>query len=122
MLEAHLMTVQFATLRTARAWRLVAGGLLAALAIAAAGGAIERARFGSTDDEALARVEAELRRQFDGSARALAEVAASVRADSSVIHAALRDRTETRRLFDVVSDALAQHQEGPTGVTVYDAS
>jgi signal transduction histidine kinase len=104
------------------AWRLVAGGLLVALAVAAAGGALERARFGSTDDEALARVEAELRRQFDASARSLSDLASSVRADSSVIHAALRDRTESSRLFDVVSNALGQHQEGPTGVTVYDAS
>ncbi len=104
------------------AWRLVAGGLLLALAVAASGGAIERARFGSTDDEALARVEAELRRQFDTSARALGDLAAAVRADSSVIRAALRDRTEARRLFDIVSTALAQQQAGPTGVTVYDAS
>ena len=104
------------------AWRLVAGGLLVALAVAASGGAIERARFGSTDDEALARVEAELRRQFDTSARALGDLAAAVRADSTVIRAALRDRTEASRLFDVVSSALAQQQAGPTGVTVYDAS
>src|SRR4029077_15925402 len=113
MLEGHSM-------RTL-AWRLVAGGLLVALAVAASGRAIERARFGSTDDEALARVEAELRRQFDTSARALGDLAAAVRADSTVIRAALRDRTETRRLFDVVSDAVTTQQAGPTtGITVYD--
>src|SRR5580765_29861 len=104
------------------AWRLVAGGLLIALAVAASGGAIERARFGSTDDEALARVETELRGQFDRSARALGDLAAAVGGDPSVIRAALRDRTESRRLFDVVSSALAQQQAGPTGVTVYDTS
>jgi signal transduction histidine kinase len=104
------------------AWRLVGGGLLVALAVAASGGAIERARFGPTDDEALARVETELRRQFDTSARALADLAAAVRADSNVIRAALRDRTEAGPLFDVVSGALARQPAGPTGVTVYDAS
>src|SRR5258706_272680 len=103
------------------AWRLVAGGLLVALAVAASGGAIERARFGSTDDEALARVETELRRQFDTNARALTELAARVRAGASVIRAASRDPAEARRLFDVVSDALAQEQAGPAGITVYDA-
>src|SRR5258706_12052195 len=104
------------------AWRLVAGGLLVALAVAASGGAIERARFGSTDDEALARVETELRRQFDTNARALTELAARVRADASVIRAASRDPAEARRLFDVVSDALAQAQAGPAGITLHDAS
>jgi signal transduction histidine kinase len=114
MLEALLMRML--------AWRLFAGGLLIALVVAASGGAIERARFGSTDDAALARVEAELRRQFDDSARSLADLAARVRSDSSVIRAAVRDRTETRPLFDVVSNALAESRAGPTGVTVYDAT
>jgi signal transduction histidine kinase len=104
------------------AWRLFAGGLIVALAVVAAGGAIERARFGSTDDEALARVEAELRRQFDTSARALGDLAATVRADSGAIRAALRDRTEAGRLFDVASNALAQQPSGPTGITIYDAT
>src|SRR5215468_10934461 len=104
------------------AWRLFAGGLVLALVVAASGGAIERARFGSTDDEALARVEAELRQQFDASARSLGEMAASVRSHSSVIRAAVRDRTETKPLFDVVSNALAQSPTGPAGITVYDAS
>src|SRR5262249_40282290 len=45
-----------------------------------------------------------------------------VRSDTSVIQAAMRDRTETRPLFDVVSNALAEAPAGPTGVTVYDAS
>ena len=104
------------------AWRLFAGGLVLALVVAASGGAIERARFGSTDDEALARVEAELRQQFDASARSLGEMAANVRSHSSVIHAAVRDRTETKPLFDVVSSALGQSPTGPAGITVYDAS
>src|SRR6516162_7286314 len=104
------------------AWRLFAGGVLVALAVAAAGGALERARFGASDDAALARVEAELRRHFDDSARSLGNLSARVRSDASVIQAAMRDRTETRPLFDVVSNALAEAQAGPTGVTVYDAS
>jgi signal transduction histidine kinase len=104
------------------AWRLFAGGVLVAVAVAASGGALERARFGASDDAALARVEAELRRQFDDSARSLGDLSARVRSDASVIQVAMRDRTETRPLFDVVSHALAEAQAGPTGVTVYDAS
>jgi signal transduction histidine kinase len=106
----------------ALAWRLVAGGLIVALALAASGGALERARFGATDDEALARVEAELRRQFDTSARTLTDLAAAVRADSNVIRAALRDRTETRRLFALVSSAVSRQQGLPAGITIYDAA
>src|SRR5258706_12756632 len=94
------------------AWRLVAGGLLVALAAAASGGAIERARFGSTDDEALARVETELRRQFDTNARALTELAARVRADARVIRAASPGPADAIRRFDSGAVALLQCRAG----------
>jgi signal transduction histidine kinase len=103
------------------AWRLVAGGLLVALAVAASGGAVERARFGASDDEALSRVEGELRRQFDANARALGDLAARVLGEANLIRAASRDPSEARRLFDVVSDAFAK-ASGPTGITVYDGA
>ena len=54
-------------------------------------------RFGSTDDEALSRVEAEFRRQFDGSADALGAMAARVTAatDSHPAGAARSDDRDT---------------------------
>ena len=73
------------------AGRLVVGGLLGALIAAAAGRALELSRFGSTDDEALARVEAEFRRQFDGSAEALGAMAARVTASRTAIQLAQRE-------------------------------
>src|SRR6185436_15166824 len=87
------------------AGRLVIGGLLGTLAVGASGLALERARFGSSDDEALSRVEAEFRRQFDGSADALGVMAARVAAERAGIQTALRDSAAAARLFDVVSDA-----------------
>jgi signal transduction histidine kinase len=102
------------------AGRLVVGGLLGALIAAAAGRALELSRFGSTDDEALARVEAEFRRQFDGSAEALGAMAARVTASRTAIQLAQRDPATATQLFDVLSDALPADQAGRTGITVYD--
>ena len=104
------------------AGRLVVGGLLGALIAAAAGRALELSRFGSTDDEALARVEAEFRRQFDGSAEALGAMAARVTASRTAIQLAQRDPATATQLFDVVSDALPADQAGRTGITVYDVA
>jgi signal transduction histidine kinase len=102
------------------AGRLVIGGLLGTLAVGASGLALERARFGSSDDEALSRVEAEFRRQFDGSVDALGVMAARVAAERAGIQTALRDSAAAARLFDVVSDAIPADQAGRTGITIYD--
>jgi signal transduction histidine kinase len=104
------------------AGRLVVGGLLGAAIAAAAGRALELSRFGSTDDEALSRVEAEFRRQFDSSADALGAMAAQVTAARTAIQQAQRDPATATRLFDVVSEALPAEQAGRTGITVYDTA
>ena len=47
---------------------IVRAGLIAALAVAAGGWTLERVRFGASDAEAIARVEAETQQRFDASA------------------------------------------------------
>src|SRR5256885_1516504 len=49
-------------------WRLVRAGLVAALVVGLSGWAYERAHFGASDSDALARIEAELRQRFAASA------------------------------------------------------
>ena len=102
--------------------RLVVGGLLGSLIVGAAGRIWERARFGSTDEEALSKVEAEFRRQFDGSAEALRTMGARVVSGRAAIQLALRDPLTVTRLFDVVSAALPADLAGRTGITVYDTA
>jgi signal transduction histidine kinase len=102
--------------------RLIIGGLLVALAVAAAGLVLERARFGSSDDDALSRVEAEFRRQFDGSAAALGAMAARVASERAAVQPALRDPAAAAHLFDVVSDAIPADQLDRTGITIYDTA
>jgi signal transduction histidine kinase len=102
--------------------RLVVGGLLGAVIVGAAGLALERARFGASDDEALLRVETELRRQFDGSADALRAMAARVVSARGAIELAQHDPATVSRLFDIVSDALPADQAGRTGITVFDTA
>ena len=102
--------------------RLAVGGLLATLAVGASGRALELSRFGSSDDEALSRVEAEFRGQFERSADALGSMAARVKAEPEAILTALRDPAAAIRLFDVVTEALPADQGGRAGMTVYDAA
>jgi len=99
--------------------RVARGGLVAALAVAAAGWAVERYRFGSTDQEAAANVENELRQRFDASADALGTIAARAAAARESIAAAPRDTAAVTHLFDVVDTSLAIAPAGRTGVTVY---
>ena len=47
-----------------RVWRLARNGLAAALAVGVAGWALERSRFGASDEDALRRMEAELRQRL----------------------------------------------------------
>ncbi|HUK32645.1 MAG TPA: hypothetical protein VLV86_01975, partial [Vicinamibacterales bacterium] len=57
------------------AWRFVSGGIVVALVVGLSGGLVERVRFGATDDDTLARVEAELRARFDADSALLTGVA-----------------------------------------------
>src|SRR5665213_3190716 len=94
-----------------RAWRVVGGGIVVALAIGVSGGIVERARLGAADTETLVRVEADLRARFATDAALLARVAATTAAGRDVIRAALLDPTD-KGLFDLVERALPPEQAG----------
>ena len=99
--------------------RLAGAGVVAALLVGAAGRALERARFGSTDQESVARVEKELRQRFDASADTLGAVATGVSVSRDLIRAAARDPAATRNLFDALTAALPGEGGRRTGITVY---
>src|SRR4051812_46366119 len=104
--------------------RIVLVGLAAAMVAAALGWAIGRSRFGSSDEEAIARLESDLRRQFADTAATLARIAADLAnaAQPSATTANDPDQTAPRRLFDAIADALAGQEPDRTGITVYDAA
>ena len=56
--------------------RVARAGLVAALLVALVGWAVERNRFGASDQDTLARVERELRQRFEASANTLGTIAA----------------------------------------------
>ena len=97
-------------------------GAAGALVVGLAGWALERSRFGATDDEALRRVENELRQRFDASAATLGAMAARVAPDPEVVRSAARDPAAVRRLFDAVSAAVPADEAGTTGITIYNAA
>ena len=99
--------------------RVARGGLVVALLVAAAGWAVERYRFGSTDAEAAAQVETEVRRRFDDGADALGAIASRAAAARDAIAAAPRDTAAVSRLFDAVDGSLAIEPAGRTGITIY---
>src|SRR6478752_4147356 len=101
--------------------RIVLVGLAAAMAAAALGWGIGRSRLGSSDEQAIARLESDLRRQFADTAGTLERIAASLAntAQPRTTSAADPDQTAPRRLFDAVADALTGQEPDRTGITVY---
>ena len=102
-------------------WRVARAGLLAALVVGGAGWGLERMRFGASDADSVARIEAELRQRFDRSADTLGAIAARVASQRDAIRAAPRDSAAQRRLFDAADAALPDDEAGSTGLTVYAA-
>ena len=102
-----------------RVWRLARNGLAAALAVGVAGWALERSRFGASDDDALRRMEAELRQRLASSAETLGAMSARVGAEREAIRMAPRDPAAVRRLFDAVEAVIPAEESGRTGLTVY---
>ncbi len=100
--------------------RLLGAGLAAALLVGAAGRALERARFGATDQESVARVEKELRQRFDASADTLGTIATRVSVSRDLIRASARDPAAARNLFDALTAALPDEAGRRTGITVYE--
>ena len=100
--------------------RIVRVGLAAAVVVVLIGYGLERARFGSSDEAALRRVEAELRQRFDASAATLGTIAAHIAANPDTARAAPRDQAALKRLFDLVSADVPDDEAGRTGITIYD--
>ena len=102
--------------------RIVRAGVIVALLVAIGGWALERVRFGATDEAALSRVETELRNRFAASAETLGRLASRITPQTDAIGAASRDTGAVKRLFEAVDAALPDDDAGRTGITVYDAA
>jgi len=100
----------------------VRAGVVAALVAGVAGYAVERVRFGGSDQAALDRVQVEIRDRFERSAASLSAIATRVAANPEAGSSAPRDPAGIRRLFDLVATALPQDNTRRTGVTVYDTA
>ncbi len=101
--------------------RIVRVGVVAALVVGLTGWGLERSRFGASDEEALGRVEADLRHRIDAGAATLGAIAARVTAQSEAIRRTPRDQAAVKRLFDLVGAALSGDDAERTGITIYDA-
>ena len=99
--------------------RILRAGLLASVAVGLIGWGVERARFGASDETALARVQVEIRDRLDATADTLATIARRVTASADTLRAAPRDPAASRALFDLTSLALRDQEPGRTGVTIY---
>ena len=94
---------------------------LAAAALVLAGGALaERIVLGADDAAMRARVQAEVRGEFDGMALALRTLTAPV-SDPNLLAAAATEDGAARRLFDAAEAALAQRPGEDLALTLYAA-
>src|SRR5262245_27685610 len=82
---------------------------------------MERARFGASDAATVAHIHDELRNELDAAADRLGAIASRIRTTPDMLRVAPRDPAVARVLFDQVSTALDDQEEGRTGVTVYGA-
>jgi signal transduction histidine kinase len=101
-------------------WRILCAGIAAASLVAAASWAIERARFGASDQDAVARIESELDQRFRESADTLSRIAADVVKERIAIGSTPPGQLPLPRLFDAVDRALPPNDADRTGITVYD--
>jgi hypothetical protein len=94
-------------------WRVVRAGLAVAALVATAGWVLGLARYGRSDQDAVDRIEAELRQQFATSAETLARIAAQLGADRIAVGSTSRTLAPARSLFNAV-DAALPGQEATT--------
>jgi len=99
--------------------RITRAGVAAAIAVGLFGWAGERARFGASDEAALARVQAEIQDRLDAAADTLSAIVARLAIAPDRLRGAARDPSVTRALFDDASNALTNQAAGRTGVTIY---
>jgi signal transduction histidine kinase len=86
---------------------------------AGSGIAIERARMGSTDADAFARVETSIRSEIANVVAALDDIAASVAREPALFDAAAADPAGARALLDRTDQALQGRTAGVFAVTAY---
>src|SRR5919198_1094298 len=96
-------------------------GVVMALAVGLIGWGMERARFGRSDEDALAQVQRELRDRVDAAAETLGAVAARVAGARATIESAARDPGAQRILFDIVAAAPPAEGGANAGITVYNS-
>ncbi len=102
--------------------RLLAAGLLLALAAAVAGVAGEVWRFGASDTAAAVRVEQSVRRDFSRMTAVLAQIAGAVAGDPDAARGLSAGEDGARALFDLVDRRLVEARTSPDAVaaTIYD--
>ncbi len=100
-------------------WRLTRVGLVAALAVGAVGWGLERARFGTSDEDAVARAATELNRRFEAAADTLAVTTTALLGDADTIARASRDADALGTLFARAAAVVPGGRPGPGGVTIY---
>ena len=104
-------------------WRhLAAAGIVVAGAgtIQLAGGLVELARLGATDDAAFARIERHVTQRFDTMAATIESLAARLAARPAVIAGVHGGPNTAAALFDAVRAAPAGSEVADAAVTVYD--
>ena len=101
--------------------RIILTGLVCAGMAAVAGIAIERARLGPTDAEAVARVERSVRAEIAGVTSALADIASAVARQPALFDAAAADPAGAgvRALLDRTDQALRGRTAGVFAVTAH---
>jgi signal transduction histidine kinase len=105
-------------------WRLrraVVGGLLLTAVVAGAGWVIERARLGSTEAAALARVAGDVQRDFVALADSLRQATTQIVSDPRAHVSSSPDMGRTRALFGA-SAAIVQARPDVDAISVYDAA
>ena len=102
--------------------RIYLGGLACALVATAIGIGLERARFGSSEADAFARVEGSVRSEIAGVVSSLSEIASSVGREPALFDAAAADPAGARALFDLADQSLQGRTPGVFAVTAYRAS
>jgi signal transduction histidine kinase len=103
--------------------RLLACGLLAAVLAGLGGGALERWRFGPTDQSAAANVEVLVRGEFDRMSGVLTSVASRIATDATTAEALAAGEEAVPTLFDLLATARADTpRPDDIAVTVYDVN
>jgi signal transduction histidine kinase len=102
--------------------RVLRAGLAAAALVATAGWVLGLARYGRSDQDAVDRIEAELRQQFATSAETLARIAEQLGADRIAVGSTSRTLASVRSLFGAVDAALPREEAPRTGITIYDSA